>query len=35
MADKATNAKDFGAMLAHAWETSPSFICSNDEREVG
>ncbi|MGY5872706.1 MAG: hypothetical protein RTV72_10710 [Candidatus Thorarchaeota archaeon] len=31
MADKAANAKDFGAMLAHAWEISPSFICSNDD----
>ncbi|TFG33238.1 hypothetical protein EU528_00830 [Candidatus Thorarchaeota archaeon] len=31
MADKAANAKDFGAMLALAWENSPSFICSNDD----
>jgi hypothetical protein len=31
MADKATNAKEFGGMLALAWESSPSFICSNDD----
>jgi len=31
MADKAANAKDFGAMLAQAWECSPSFICSNED----
>lgn len=31
MADKAENAKAFGALLAQAWEHTPSFICSNDE----
>ncbi|MHA1959751.1 MAG: hypothetical protein ACW99U_05945 [Candidatus Thorarchaeota archaeon] len=31
MADKAENAKAFGALLAQAWEHSPSFICSNDD----
>ncbi len=31
MADKAENAKAFGAILAQAWEHTPSFICSNDE----
>jgi hypothetical protein len=31
MADKAANAKDFGAMLAQAWECSPSFICSHED----
>ncbi|MDF1539109.1 MAG: hypothetical protein P1Q69_09405 [Candidatus Thorarchaeota archaeon] len=31
MADKAENAKTFGALLAQAWENTPSFICSNDD----
>ncbi|MGQ4911441.1 MAG: hypothetical protein ACTSV3_02735 [Candidatus Thorarchaeota archaeon] len=31
MPDKATNAKDFGVLLAEAWEKTPSFICSNDD----
>ncbi|MHA1480592.1 MAG: hypothetical protein ACTSQZ_04120 [Candidatus Thorarchaeota archaeon] len=31
MADKAANAKTFGALLAQAWEHTPSFICSNDD----
>jgi len=31
MADKAENAKTFGALLAQAWENQPSFICSNDD----
>ncbi len=31
MADKAENAKNFGAVLAQAWENTPSFICSNDD----
>ncbi len=31
MADKAENAKAFGALLAQAWENTPSFICSNDD----
>ena len=31
MADKAENAKTFGALLAKAWENTPSFICSNDD----
>ena len=31
MADKAENAKNFGALLAQAWENTPSFICSNDD----
>ncbi len=31
MADKAENAKAFGALLAEAWEHTPSFICSNDD----
>lgn len=31
MADKAENAKTFGALLAKAWEHTPSFICSNDD----
>ncbi|MFX0108968.1 MAG: hypothetical protein ACFE7R_11840 [Candidatus Hodarchaeota archaeon] len=31
MADKAENAKTFGALLAEAWEHTPSFICSNDD----
>jgi hypothetical protein len=31
MADKAENAKAFGALLAKAWENTPSFICSNDD----
>ncbi|MBD3404937.1 MAG: hypothetical protein GF411_02235 [Candidatus Lokiarchaeota archaeon] len=30
MADKAENAKTFGALLAQAWENTPSFICSNE-----
>ncbi len=31
MADKAENAKAIGALLAQAWENTPSFICSNDD----
>ncbi|MGQ4870724.1 MAG: hypothetical protein DRO73_07795 [Candidatus Thorarchaeota archaeon] len=31
MADKAENAKAFGALLAQAWEHTPSFICSNED----
>ena len=31
MADKAENAKAFGALLAQAWENTPSFICGNDD----
>ncbi|MFW9909222.1 MAG: hypothetical protein ACFFEF_11665 [Candidatus Thorarchaeota archaeon] len=31
MANKAENAKTFGALLAKAWENTPSFICSNDD----
>ncbi|UCE11271.1 MAG: hypothetical protein JSW61_04865 [Candidatus Thorarchaeota archaeon] len=31
MADKAENAKAFGALLAQAWEHTPSFICGNDD----
>ncbi len=31
MADKAENAKTFGALLAQAWENTPSFICSTDD----
>jgi hypothetical protein len=31
MTDKAENAKTFGALLAQAWENTPSFICSNDD----
>ncbi len=31
MANKAENAKKFGALLAEAWENTPSFICSNDD----
>ena len=31
MADKVANAKTFGALLAQAWEHTPSFICSNDD----
>ena len=31
MADKAENAKAFGTLLAQAWESTPSFICSNDD----
>jgi hypothetical protein len=31
MADKAENAKAFGALLAQAWEHTPSFICSNND----
>ncbi|MBS3794722.1 MAG: hypothetical protein KGY80_07485 [Candidatus Thorarchaeota archaeon] len=31
MPDKAENAKNFGKLLAEAWENTPSFICSNDD----
>ncbi len=31
MADKAENAKTFGALLEQAWEHTPSFICSNED----
>ena len=31
MADKAENAKTFGALLAQSWENTPSFICSTDD----
>jgi hypothetical protein len=31
MAQKATNAKSFAALLGRAWECTPSFICSNDD----
>jgi hypothetical protein len=31
MSNKAENAKTFGALLAQAWENTPSFICSNDD----
>ncbi|NWF96659.1 MAG: hypothetical protein HXY34_11015 [Candidatus Thorarchaeota archaeon] len=31
MSNKAENAKAFGALLAQAWENTPSFICSNDD----
>jgi len=31
MANKAENAKTFGALLAKAWEHTPSFICSNED----
>ncbi|MCF2137478.1 MAG: hypothetical protein K9W43_09635 [Candidatus Thorarchaeota archaeon] len=31
MSNKAENAKAFGAVLAEAWEHTPSFICSNDD----
>jgi hypothetical protein len=31
MADKAENAKAFGALLAEAWENTPSFICGNND----
>ncbi len=31
MVNKAENAKAFGALLAQAWENTPSFICSNPD----
>ena len=31
MPGKAENARTFGALLARAWENTPSFICSNDD----
>ncbi|TFG12890.1 hypothetical protein EU537_07950 [Candidatus Thorarchaeota archaeon] len=31
MSKKAENAKTFGALLAQAWENTPSFIISNDD----
>ncbi|MEM2142151.1 MAG: hypothetical protein QXS20_04395 [Candidatus Thorarchaeota archaeon] len=31
MGDKSENAKAFGVLLAKAWESTPSFICSNSD----